>query len=94
MPLIGDCEIGKNTNVGVGVITCNYDGKNKHQTIIGENVFIGSDSQLVAPINIGSNVLIGSGTTITKDIPSGSLSLSRISQTNIENGYFKFFKKS
>ncbi|PUD16907.1 bifunctional UDP-N-acetylglucosamine diphosphorylase/glucosamine-1-phosphate N-acetyltransferase GlmU, partial [Helicobacter pylori] len=53
----------------------------------------GSDSQLVAPINIGSNVLIGSGTTITKDIPSGSLSLSRAPQTNIENGYFKFFKK-
>ncbi|GAA7971882.1 bifunctional UDP-N-acetylglucosamine diphosphorylase/glucosamine-1-phosphate N-acetyltransferase GlmU [Helicobacter pylori] len=91
---LGDCEIGKNTNVGAGVITCNYDGKNKHQTIIGENVFIGSDSQLVAPINIGSNVLIGSGTTITKDIPSGSLSLSRTPQINIENGYFKFFKKS
>lgn len=90
---LGDCEIGKNTNIGAGVITCNYDGKKKHQTIIGENVFIGSDSQLVAPINIGSNVLIGSGTTITKDIPSGSLSLSRASQTNIENGYFKFFKK-
>ncbi|WRD99769.1 bifunctional UDP-N-acetylglucosamine diphosphorylase/glucosamine-1-phosphate N-acetyltransferase GlmU [Helicobacter pylori] len=90
---LGDCEIGKNTNVGAGVITCNYDGKKKHQTIIGENVFIGSDSQLVAPINIGSNVLIGSGTTITKDIPSGSLSLSRTPQTNIENGYFKFFKK-
>ncbi|RVY33985.1 bifunctional UDP-N-acetylglucosamine diphosphorylase/glucosamine-1-phosphate N-acetyltransferase GlmU [Helicobacter pylori] len=90
---LGDCEIGKNTNIGAGVITCNYDGKKKHQTIIGENVFIGSDSQLVAPINIGSNVLIGSGTTITKDIPSGSLSLSRTPQTNIENGYFKFFKK-
>ncbi|WQT13981.1 bifunctional UDP-N-acetylglucosamine diphosphorylase/glucosamine-1-phosphate N-acetyltransferase GlmU [Helicobacter pylori] len=90
---LGDCEIGKNTNIGAGVITCNYDGKNKHQTIIGENVFIGSDSQLVAPITIGSNVLIGSGTTITKDIPSGSLSLSRAPQTNIENGYFKFFKK-
>ncbi|WQT52782.1 bifunctional UDP-N-acetylglucosamine diphosphorylase/glucosamine-1-phosphate N-acetyltransferase GlmU [Helicobacter pylori] len=90
---LGDCEIGKNTNVGAGVITCNYDGKKKHQTIIGENVFIGSDSQLVAPITIGSNVLIGSGTTITKDIPSGSLSLSRAPQTNIENGYFKFFKK-
>ncbi|MBH0232416.1 bifunctional UDP-N-acetylglucosamine diphosphorylase/glucosamine-1-phosphate N-acetyltransferase GlmU [Helicobacter pylori] len=90
---LGDCEIGKNTNVGAGVITCNYDGKKKHQTIIGENVFIGSDSQLVAPINIGSNVLIGSGTTITKDIPSGSLSLSRAPQINIENGYFKFFKK-
>ncbi|AFI06044.1 bifunctional UDP-N-acetylglucosamine diphosphorylase/glucosamine-1-phosphate N-acetyltransferase GlmU [Helicobacter cetorum] len=91
---LGDCEIGKNTNVGAGVITCNYDGKNKHKTIIGENVFIGSDSQLVAPINIGSNVLIGSGTTATKDIPSGSLSLSRTTQTNFENGYFKFFKKS
>ncbi|WRE80488.1 bifunctional UDP-N-acetylglucosamine diphosphorylase/glucosamine-1-phosphate N-acetyltransferase GlmU [Helicobacter pylori] len=90
---LGDCEIGKNTNIGAGVITCNYDGKKKYQTIIGENVFIGSDSQLVAPINIGSNVLIGSGTTITKDIPSGSLSLSRAPQTNIENGYFKFFKK-
>ncbi|WP_104761014.1 bifunctional UDP-N-acetylglucosamine diphosphorylase/glucosamine-1-phosphate N-acetyltransferase GlmU [Helicobacter cetorum] len=90
---LGDCEIGKNTNVGAGVITCNYDGKNKHKTIIGENVFIGSDSQLVAPINIGSNVLIGSGTTATKDIPSGSLSLSRTTQTNFEDGYFKFFKK-
>ncbi|AFI04345.1 bifunctional UDP-N-acetylglucosamine diphosphorylase/glucosamine-1-phosphate N-acetyltransferase GlmU [Helicobacter cetorum] len=90
---LGDCEIGKNTNVGAGVITCNYDGKNKHKTIIGENVFIGSDSQLVAPINIGSNVLIGSGTTATKDIPSGSLTTSRATQTNFENGYFKFFKK-
>lgn len=89
---LGDCEIGKGSNVGAGVITCNYDGRNKHKTFIGENVFIGSDSQLVAPLKIESEVLIGAGSTVTKHCKKGDLVLSRVEQRNIEKGYDKFFK--
>lgn len=90
---LGDCEIGSGTNVGAGVITCNYDGKKKHKTIIGKDVFIGSDTQLVAPLKIESSVLIGAGSTITKNVAKGELVLSRVSQKHIKNGYFTFFKK-
>ncbi len=90
---LGDCEIQEGSNIGAGVITCNYDGVKKHKTIIGKNVFVGSDCQLVAPVNIQDNVLIGAGSTITKDIPKGSLALSRTKQINYENGYNKIFKK-
>ena len=68
---IGDSEIGKNVNIGAGTITCNYDGVNKHRTIIGENTFIGCDTMLVAPLIIGSNCLTGAGAVVTKDVPSG-----------------------
>ena len=66
---IGDSELGKNVNIGAGTITCNYDGANKHRTIIGDNVFVGSDTQFIAPVRIGDGATIGAGSTITKDIP-------------------------
>jgi bifunctional UDP-N-acetylglucosamine pyrophosphorylase/glucosamine-1-phosphate N-acetyltransferase len=83
---LGDTEIGEGTNIGAGVITCNYDGVNKHRTLIGRNVFVGSDTQLVAPVTIGDGALIGAGSTITKDVPGDALALSRIPQTSKEGG--------
>lgn len=80
---VGDATVGKNVNIGAGTITCNYDGANKHQTIIGDNVFIGSDSQLVAPVSIGSGATIGAGSCITKDAPEGQLTLARQQQKSI-----------
>jgi len=80
---IGDSIVGRNVNVGAGTITCNYDGVNKHQTIIEDNVFVGSNSQLVAPVKIGTGSTIGAGSTITKDTPANELSLSRTKQTSI-----------
>ena len=77
---IGDTTMGKNVNVGAGTITCNYDGANKHQTIIGDNVFVGSDTQLVAPVEVGAGATIGAGSTITHDAPKGELTLSRSPQ--------------
>lgn len=79
---LGDCEIGKNGNVGCGTITCNYDGKNKHKTIIGDNAFIGSNVNLVAPVTLGDNVLIAAGSTITDDVESGKMGIARERQTN------------
>lgn len=81
---LGDCEIGENGNVGCGTITCNYDGKNKYKTVIGDNAFIGSNVNLIAPLTIGDNVLIAAGSTITDDIPSNSLSIARERQINKE----------
>lgn len=77
---IGDADIGKTVNVGAGTITCNYDGANKFKTIIHDGAFIGSDSQLVAPVTIGENATIGAGSTVTKNAPAGQLTLSRIKQ--------------
>jgi bifunctional UDP-N-acetylglucosamine pyrophosphorylase/glucosamine-1-phosphate N-acetyltransferase len=77
---IGDTTIGKKVNIGAGTITCNYDGASKHCTIIEDNVFVGSDTQLVAPVKIGANATIGAGSTITHDAPPGELTLSRASQ--------------
>ena len=88
---LGDCEIGPGTNVGCGTITCNYDGKAKHKTIIGKNVFIGSDTQLVAPVKVGDDVLIAAGSTVTSDVPSGALAISRTKQVNKEGFFYKFF---
>lgn len=79
---VGDALIGKGVNIGAGTITCNYDGVNKHQTIIEDAVFIGSDTQLVAPVKIGFGVTVGAGSTITKDVPAGGLVLSRVEQTH------------
>ena len=83
---LGDTEIGEDTNIGAGVITCNYDGMNKHRTIIGRNVFVGSDTQLVDPVVIGDGALIGAGSTITMDVPVDALALSRAPQTMREGG--------
>lgn len=80
---LGDCTIGKQVNIGAGSITCNYDGVNKHQTIIEDGAFIGSDSQLVAPVTIGKNATIGAGSTIRKNAPAEQLTLSNYRQTSI-----------
>lgn len=82
---IGDAEIGKNVNIGAGTITCNYDGVNKHKTIIKDNAFIGSDSQLVAPVVVEEGAYIGSGSTITKTAVANKLTVSRARQVTIEN---------
>jgi bifunctional UDP-N-acetylglucosamine pyrophosphorylase/glucosamine-1-phosphate N-acetyltransferase len=82
---VGDTQIGKDVNIGAGTITCNYDGANKHQTIIEDNVFIGSDTQLIAPVIIKKGATIGAGSTITEDAPENKLTLSRVEQKNIDN---------
>ena len=82
---IGDSSIGMDVNIGAGVITCNYDGVNKHQTTIEDGAFIGSDSQLIAPVTIGKNATIGAGSTISKDTPEDTLTLSRTKQTSLKN---------
>jgi bifunctional UDP-N-acetylglucosamine pyrophosphorylase/glucosamine-1-phosphate N-acetyltransferase len=89
---IGDAEIGKNVNVGAGTITCNYDGANKHKTVIGDGAFIGSGVQLVAPVKVGAGATIGAGSTITKTAPDDSLTLERGQQKSIE-GWIKPVKK-
>lgn len=80
---LGDAEIGADTNIGAGTITCNYDGKNKHKTTIGDSCFIGSNTAMVAPVTLGKGVLIGAGSTITKDVPDEHLGIGRAKQRNI-----------
>ena len=79
---LGDSTIGKNVNVGCGTITCNYDGVKKHRTVIGDDVFVGSDVQFIAPVTIGRNSLIAAGTTVTQDVPPDSLAIARTPQVN------------
>jgi len=81
---VGDASVGSGVNIGAGTITCNYDGVNKFRTVIEDGAFIGSDSQLVAPVRVGKNATIGAGSTITKDAPDGQLTLSRSRQVSIE----------
>ncbi len=83
---VGDSTVGKRVNIGAGTITCNYDGANKHRTVIGDDAFIGSDSQLVAPVEVGAGATIGAGSTITRNTPPGELTLSRAKQLTI-NGW-------
>jgi len=82
---IGDADIGKEVNIGAGTITCNYDGVNKYKTTIADGAFIGSDTQLVAPVSVGENATIAAGTTLTKDAPDGVLTLSRAKQMTLKN---------
>ena len=89
---IGDSEIGKNVNIGAGTITCNYDGVDKHKTIIEDDVFVGSNTQIVAPLKVGKGATIGAGSTITKDVPKNDLTLSRAQQKTI-SGWVKPVKK-
>jgi bifunctional UDP-N-acetylglucosamine pyrophosphorylase/glucosamine-1-phosphate N-acetyltransferase len=77
---LGDVEVGAGTNIGAGTITCNYDGVNKHKTIIGKDAFIGSDSTLVAPVTVGDGAYVGAGSCITRDVPADSLAVSRVRQ--------------
>lgn len=81
---LGDAQIGDNVNIGAGTITCNYDGANKHQTVIGDDVFVGSDSQLVAPVTVAAGATIGAGTTVTHDIQQNELVISRVAQQHIQ----------
>ena len=84
---MGDCEIGKNTNIGCGTITCNYDGKEKHKTKIGNNCFIGSNVNFVAPVSIEDNSVIAAGSTITENVPKDSLGIARQRQINKKDYY-------
>ncbi|MDD4329914.1 MAG: bifunctional UDP-N-acetylglucosamine diphosphorylase/glucosamine-1-phosphate N-acetyltransferase GlmU [Aliarcobacter sp.] len=88
---LGDCSIDEGTNIGCGTITCNYDGVNKHQTIIGKNVFVGSDTQFVAPVNIADDVLIGAGSCVTGDVKKGELYLTRAKAKTIDGYFYKHF---
>ena len=90
---LGDATVGAGTNVGAGSITCNYDGVFKHRTTIGEHVFVGSNTIMVAPVNIGGNALVAAGSVITKDVPAEALAFGRPRQTNMpERG--KLLKES
>jgi bifunctional UDP-N-acetylglucosamine pyrophosphorylase/glucosamine-1-phosphate N-acetyltransferase len=81
---VGDAEVGERVNIGAGTITCNYDGVDKHKTVIEDDAFIGSDTQLVAPVRVGKGATLGAGTTLTRDAPPGRLTVSRARQTTIE----------
>ena len=89
---LGDTEVGANVNIGAGTITCNYDGANKHKTVIGDGAFIGSNTQLVAPVTVDKNATIGAGSTITRDADAGKLTLSRSEQKTID-GWVRPVKK-
>ena len=88
---LGDCTIDEGTNIGCGTITCNYDGVNKHQTIIGKNVFVGSDTQFVAPVNVEDDVLIGAGSCVTGDVKKGQLYVTRAKAKVIDGYFYKHF---
>ncbi|HUS33415.1 MAG TPA: bifunctional UDP-N-acetylglucosamine diphosphorylase/glucosamine-1-phosphate N-acetyltransferase GlmU, partial [Kofleriaceae bacterium] len=87
---LGDASVGAKANIGAGTITCNYDGVSKHKTTIEEGAFIGSDSQLVAPVTVGRGAYVGSGSTVTKDVPRGALALTRVKQVNVEGWADRF----
>jgi bifunctional UDP-N-acetylglucosamine pyrophosphorylase/glucosamine-1-phosphate N-acetyltransferase len=80
---VGDASVGRNVNIGAGTITCNYDGANKHRTVIEDDAFIGSDSQLVAPVTVGRGATLGAGTTLTQDAPPDKLTITRVKQTTV-----------
>ncbi|HUP91883.1 MAG TPA: DapH/DapD/GlmU-related protein, partial [Solimonas sp.] len=90
---IGDAELGEGVNVGAGTITCNYDGVNKHRTVIGPDAFIGSNTALVAPVTVGKGATIGAGSVITKDAPAGELTVGRGKQVTLP-GWKRPVKKS
>ena len=90
---IGDADIGAKTNVGAGTVTCNYDGVFKHRTVIGANVFVGSNTMLVAPVTVGDNAMTATGTIVTDDVPAGALAVGRSKQINKPGWAVKMFEK-
>ena len=86
---LGDCEVGEGANIGAGTITCNYDGVGKHKTVISDRAFIGSNTELVAPVVVGEESVIGAGSTVVRDVPAGALMVSRVDQKNIEGWALK-----
>ncbi|MDO9188826.1 MAG: DapH/DapD/GlmU-related protein, partial [Sulfurimicrobium sp.] len=90
---VGDATVGSKVNIGAGTITCNYDGANKYRTIIEDGAFIGSDTQLIAPVTVGKGSTIGAGSTITRNTPTGELTLSRAKQITV-NGWTRPVKKT
>ena len=84
---LGDSDIGPGVNIGAGTITCNYDGLRKHRTVIHENAFIGSNTALVAPVEVGAGALVAAGSVVTKDVPNGALCVGRARQTNIDRNH-------
>ena len=89
---LGDATIGSKVNISAGVITCNYDGTNKHPTVIEDGAFVGTDSQLVAPVRIGKNAYVAAGSSIVEDVPADALAIARGRQVNKE-GWVKARKK-
>lgn len=89
---LGDATIGKNVNIGAGVITCNYDGVKKHPTVVEDGAFVGTDSQLIAPVRVGKDAYVAAGSSITEDVPAESLAVARGRQVNKE-GWVKARKK-
>ena len=85
MTYLGDAEVGSGVNVGAGTITCNYDGRKKHRTVLEDDVFVGSDSQLVAPVRVCKGAYVGAGSTITKEVPPYGLAIARGRQVVIKN---------
>ena len=90
---LGDATIGAGANIGAGTITCNYDGVHKHPTIIGDGAFIGSDTQLIAPVTVGAGAYVAAGSSITQDVPAGALGVARARQANIEGWVAKKKKR-
>jgi bifunctional UDP-N-acetylglucosamine pyrophosphorylase/glucosamine-1-phosphate N-acetyltransferase len=82
---LGDCRIGRECNIGAGTITCNYDGVNKHETLIGDRVFVGSDTQLIAPVTVEDDATLAAGTTLRKKAPASSLTLTYVAQKSLPN---------
>lgn len=90
---LGDCEVGEGTNIGCGSITCNYDGTKKHKTLIGKNVFVGSDTQFIAPVKIEDEVIIAAGSCVSEDVARGSLFINRAASKTIKDYFYKKFKR-
>ena len=93
MTYLGDCEVGEHVNIGCGVVTVNYDGKNKFRTKIGDHAFIGSNVNIIAPVTIGHHALLAAGSTITEDVEDGAMGIARSRQTNKENFGTKYLNK-
>ena len=90
---LGDCEVGSDVNIGCGVVTVNYDGKHKYKTVIGNQAFIGSNANLIAPIHIGDCSVVAAGSTVNKDVPANDMGIARARQTNIEGYGKKYIEK-